>query len=157
VEYHKYSTRSEARAGFDEALRRATLRLRIFDRDGQYWGIERAEVAEALQRFLSADRDSILTMVFHDIEHLRAKCARLIDIQRQHAHKFRFLQTDEAIRSYSRGFVLIDNFIVLRKPNMDREAAYWDEDLNEISGASSLFGEILERSTQAELAVATGL
>jgi hypothetical protein len=155
--YRKLSFRSDTRAGFDEALSLAHYRLRLFDRDGELYGLDRKEVAEQLDRFLSAEADSECTIVLHDPTFLVQRCPRIVDLARQFAHKFQILQSDADIKHFSRGMVIVEKALVLRRPHFDHPTTFWDEDAAEVQGALLLFDEVVEKSDPAVSATVTGL
>lgn len=155
--YRKLASRSEAREGFDEALALAHYRLRLFDRDGELYGLDRKSVAEALDRFLCAERDSECTIVVQDAQYLLRQCPRIVTLFRGFAHKFQILQTDETVKSFSRGLVIVEKALVLRRPHFDHDTVFWDEDAGEVQGSVSLFEEIVEKSEPAITATVTGL
>ena len=118
--YRRLETRGEALAAFDRIVGRAQRRLQLFDESGEFWRLERKVFADAAQALLDRSRDATVTIVVHDTDYIERRCARLLALLRRRAPRLKVLRSDPSTRVFSRGVVIADATVVLRRPHFDR-------------------------------------
>jgi hypothetical protein len=155
--YQRFDDRAGAQSAFDIALESARRAVRIFDRDGEFYGLDRPPVAEAMGRLLRLSRDTEITIVLHRTHFVQRDCPRLLNVLQTHAPQIRILKLDPRLASFERGFVLIDSSVVIRRPHFDQKVTYWDVDEHQIAGANRLFTDLLENTVPALPGNVTGL
>lgn len=155
--YQRFDDRASAQSAFDIALESATRSVRLFDRDGEFYGLNRPGVAEELGRLLRASRDTEVTFVLHRTHFVRRDCPRLLTVLKTHAPQMRILKLDPRLASFERGFVLIDSSLVMRRPHFDQKVTYWDVDEQQIAGTMRLFTDLVENTIPAVSSSVTGL
>lgn len=153
----RLTTRAQAREAFDATLGETTRFLRIVDDDGVFFGFERPQVAEALRALLRGSRDARVLVVLRDTAHWEKRCPMLAELLRTFAPRLSVLRVDESLRAWSRGLVIADEAVVLRRPQFGRPITYVDYDDKAIAAASSLFEEILGHAGQPLSGRPTGL
>lgn len=155
--HQRIDTRAGARSAFDTALESAQRLVRIFDRDGVFYGFERAEVAQRIDALARRSRDARLQIVLQHTRHVRERCPRLLEAMRHHGGRIEIHRLADEMRPFERGFVLVDDAVVLRRPHFDRSVTYWDVDEQEIAAAGRLFEELLGYSASRMDVNVTGL
>ena len=153
----RLSSRVQARAVFDEALASARRRVRLFDSDGSFWGLERLEVAEALDTLLKAAPDNTVTIVLHRFDAVVQRAPRIVQLVRTFSPRMQVFGTDETIRSYARGVMIADDSLVIRRPHLDRTVCWSDYDEGAIAAAANLFDEVLGHTVPGIPSHVTGL
>lgn len=153
----RLTTRTQAREAFDDTLAETQRFLRIFERDGEFFGFDRRSVAQALRALLRGDRNSRVSILLHDVRHIEQHCPLLLDLLRSFAPRLSVLRTSEGIRNYARGLVIADDRVVLRRPHFDQTVTYVDYDEKAIAAAAQVFEELLGHAGEPLSASATGL
>lgn len=153
----RLTTRAQAREAFDGTLAETRQFLRIFDRDGEFFGLDRRGAAEALRTLLRGDRDSRVLILVHEVRHIEQHCPLLMDLLRSFAPRLQVLRTSEGIRNYARGLVISDDRVVLRRPHFDQPVTYVDYDEKAIAAAAQVFEELLGHAGEPLSASVTGL
>lgn len=153
----RLTSRTDAREAFDDTLSEVRRQLRLFDDDGRFWGLERRPVVEALRTILRERADARITMILHDLTHVERNCALLRDLVRTYSPRLQIRLTDEAVRGFSRGMVIADNAVVLRRPQFGQPITYVDYEERSIANADRLFGELVESSSVGISGAVTGL
>ena len=154
--YQRLGSRAEVRSAFDTALEVAGRHISLFDRDGDLYGLNRRQVADAISVFLLKNGLAELELIVHDIGYLQNECARLIPVLRRFSPRFRVLLTDEGIKSYSRGFVVFDQMSVLRRPHFDQSLVFWESSETAVGQAQELLEQLRQQANSA-LQQVTGL
>ncbi len=155
--YRRLDTRTAAREAFDEILGRAQRSLRLIDDRGEFYGFDRPRFATALQALLRRSRDASITLVLHDSGFVERDCPRLVDLLRRHAPRLRILRSADSARHFSRGFVLADETVVLRRPHYDSALTFVDFDERAVAEAAHLLDEIVGEAMPAPGLSVTGL
>lgn len=155
--YQRLEDRAGARAALIAALAQGHQELRLFDRDAGFWDLDGAEFCAAVDAFLRRSQFARATLILHDSSALAGRAVRLPAVIERFAPRLQVRETEPEIRSYALGVVLIDEAVVLRRPHFDRGFAALDRDPSAVAAAAKLFAELLERSTPAPPARATGL
>ncbi len=128
----------------------------MFDRDGQFYGLERRQVAELVSVFLLKNSSARIEIIVQDIRFLENKCPRLIAVLRRFAPRMNVRTSEPELQHFARGFAIFDSKAVLRRPHFDRSLSYWDTDEVAIGQAKELIEQIRQHSVGA-LQQATGL
>ncbi len=149
--------RTSAQAAFEEVLATARRSVRLFDDTGELWGLERKEVADALRRLLRTRPDAQAVFVLLDPAPLQARAVRLVELLSSFAPRLQVLRAGEPLKVVGRGFVLIDDAAVMRRPSFAQPLAYLDHDDASIASAASLFEEIVAQSEPGIASRVTGL
>ena len=151
-------TRREYLAAFDELVAGLRHELRVFDPDCAQLELNTSARAEALRRFLLANRANRLLIAVHDPEHLRKHAPRFMRLLAEFSAAIAVHQTEgEAARAQD-CFVLADIEHFLRRPVA--AAARGVCALNEFPDARLLrerFEEIWQSSFPAVSATSLGL
>lgn len=155
--YRQMATRTEAREAFDRITARAQRSLALFDDRGEFWGLERKAFADAAASLLARNRDASITIVVHDLAHIERHCPRLSMLLRTHSPRFRVLQSDMSVRAYSRGLVIADDTVVLRRAHFGQPASFLDFDEAEVAASGKLFAELIDSALPGVSAQVTGL
>ncbi|MCM5572417.1 hypothetical protein M6I34_18035 [Burkholderiaceae bacterium FT117] len=155
--YRRLEARGPAREAFDRCLARARRSLRIFDDNGEFWGLERKAFADAVKALLDRDRDASVAIVLHDTGFVERHCPRLLALLGTHAPRLRIAPADPAVRAYERGFVVVDDTVVLRRPSFGRSRAFLDFDEAEVAAAGKLLDELLDGALPSLSVNVTGL
>ncbi|ODS95917.1 MAG: hypothetical protein ABS56_14540 [Lautropia sp. SCN 69-89] len=155
--YRRVDTRSEARAAFDGIVSRAQRSLRIADDRGEFYGFDRKAFADALEALLGRGRDTTVEIVLHDAGFVERSCPRVVALLRRHWPRLRVLSSEESARNYPRGFVLVDDRVVLRRPHHDNALTLVDFDEEAVAQARGLLDELVAGATVAIGAGTTGL
>ncbi len=153
----RLTTRAQAREAFDGTLAETHRFLRLFDRDGEFFGFERRSIAETLRTLLHSDRDSRVLILVHDVRHIEQHCPLLMELLRSFAPRLQVLRTSESIRHYARGLVIGDDRVVLRRPHFDQSVTYVDYDEKAIAAAAQVFEELLGHADEPLSGSVTGL
>ncbi len=155
--YQRVETRAGAQSLFDAGLESAQERIRLFDRDGEFYGLSRPSVSERFARLLRLSRQTEVVIVVQRSGYLQRQCPRLLTLLRTHGDRLQLLSVDGQLAEYSRGYVLIDDAVVLRRPHVERSILIRDEDEQEIAAAARLFTEVLDSAMPVIGASTTGL
>ncbi len=155
--YRRIETRGEARAAFDGLVARAQRSVRIADVRGDFYGFERKVFAEALEALLSRSRDAAVELVLHDASFVERHCPRVVALLRRRWPRLRVLRSDPSVREYPRGFALVDECVVLRRPHHDSALTFVDFDEGAVSEARTLLDELAAGATVAIGPSTTGL
>lgn len=145
----RLNTRAEARAAFDDTLSETELQLRLFDDQGSFYGLERRSVAEQCRRLLRQRRDSRIQIIVHDTGYIERQCPRMIALIREFSPRIQVMATEPSIRSYSRGILISDQRVVLRRPHFDQPMTVVDYEDAAIAAAAALFEDLLGNSAPA--------
>ncbi|HRO62111.1 MAG TPA: hypothetical protein PK177_23645 [Burkholderiaceae bacterium] len=155
--YRRFDTRSEALAGFDRIVGRTQRKLQLFDDSGEFWGLERKGFADAVQALLERHRDAAVTVVVHDPGFIERRCARLLALLRRRTPRLQVLRSDPSTRGFSRGIVIADATVVLRRPHFGQPRAFLDFGEAEVGAASALFAELVDGALPGITPSVTGL
>lgn len=155
--YRRIDTRSEARSAFDGIASRAQRSLRIADDRGEVYGFERKAFADALEALLGRSRDTTIELVLHDATFVERHCPRVVALLRRNWPRLRVLRSEESARNYPRGFVLVDDRVVLRRPHHDSALTFVDFDEEAVAEARTLLDELAAGAAVAISANTTGL
>lgn len=155
--YRRLTTRSQARDALDQTLSETRHTLRLFDDRGEFFGFERRVFSETLFSLLAGNGEARVRLVLHETEHVERNCPRLVALVRSFSPRLQILRTDASIRGYSRGFVLADEAVVLRRAHFEQSLTFVDYDEKAIGAAATLFEEILGHATVAIGSHVTGL
>ncbi len=154
--YQQLNGREAGLSAFDTSLEAAEHEISMFDRDGQFYGLERRQAAELVSVFLLKNSTARIEIIVQDIRFLENKCPRLIAVLRRFAPRMSVRVTEPELQHFARGFAVFDNKAVLRRPHFDRSLSYWDTDVVAIGQAKELIEQIRQHSVGA-LQQATGL
>lgn len=155
--YQRFENRRSAQSALDIALESARRTVKIYDRDGEFYGLDRPTVAQCLVKLLKTSPDTTVTLVVQRTHFIQRDCARLLTVLQTHAPRFRILKLDPHLGGFERGVVLIDSSVIIRRPHFDQKVTYWDIDEQQIAGAHRLFADLMENTVPAIAASVTGL
>lgn len=155
--YQRFETRTDARSAFDTAIESARQQIRLYDRDGDFYGLERPIVAEHFSTLLRRTRLTSVVVILQRVHHLRRDCPRILDLMQIHGDRLQVRKLDEKLIGFERSYLVIDQSVVIRRPHFDRMTAFWDIDEQEITNSNRLFGELIENSPETVSPNVTGL
>ena len=130
---------------------------RRFDDRGEFWGLGRKAFADAAKALLGRHRDARITIVVHETAYLEQRCPRLVELLSLHGPRLHVLRTEPSVRSYSRGFVIADATVVLRRPHFDGSRVFVDFDETAVGGAANLFADLAGSALPGISSGVTGL
>ena len=144
-------------ASIDSVLKKATSRIRIFDRDlGREYNASRR--IELLRHFLLASRRNTLQIVVHEIQTLDRNCPRMLNLLRNYAHLISIHETLPTAKLVYDPFVVVDDHCFVHRFHFDEIRGL--RALDDPIGASSFverFAELWEASSPAISATTLGL
>lgn len=155
--YQRFETRTDARSAFDTAIEMARRTIRLFDRDGDFYGLDRPAVAEHFNHLLRRNPRTTIVVILQDVNRVRRDCPRLLEVMKNHGERIQIRRLDEQVRGFERSYVLIDKSLVMRRPHFDRMVTFWDVDEQEINATERLFTELLENAPEQVSVNVTGL
>jgi len=155
--YRRLDTRAEARQAFDGIVSRAQRSLRIADDRGEFYGFDRKAFADSVAALLDRGRDTFVELVLHDPSFVERSCPRVVALLRRHSPRLRVLRSEDSARGYPRGFVLVDDTVVLRRPHHDSVLTFVDFDEEAVAEARALLDELSAGASVAISANTTGL
>ena len=155
--YQRFDSRTDARSAFDTVIETAQRQIRLYDRDGYFYGLDRPVVAEHFGRLLLRSPQTSIRIVLQQTHLLRHNCPRLMALMQRHGSQFEVRRLDEKYRGYERGLLLADDAVVMRRPHFEQNLAFWDVGEAEISNAVSLFTELWDHNPEVVSASVTGL
>lgn len=155
--YQRFESRTHAVSAFDTAIEGAMRQVRIFDDRGDFYGFDRRPFAEAIGALLRRNRQAEVLIVLRDVEFVERHCPRLLELLTRYGQRIRILQVVGSVRRFARGFVTIDDSVVLRRPHFEQAITFWDIDERAIVAAHALIDELLEHSRAGVSAHVTGL
>lgn len=142
--YQRFDSRTQAISALDTALEGAVRRVRIFDDRGDFYGFDRAGFADALSALLRGNRNAEVLVILRDTTFLHRHCPRLLALAARFGSRIRVLEVGGTVRQFARGFVIIDDSVVLRRPHFDQAVTFWDIDEAAIAAAHRVIDELLE-------------
>ncbi len=136
----------------------AQRELRIFDPDLADLDFNSQANIDALRRLLSGGRMHRVLVALHDVEHVKTRCPRLLDLIATFPAGLLISRTEgEATRAQDR-FVLADEIHVVRRPvAVQPRGAIFIDDPFEAHAMRQRFDEIWERSIPAVSATNLGI
>ncbi|MGC1440250.1 MAG: hypothetical protein WA888_06535 [Burkholderiaceae bacterium] len=155
--YQRFDSRSGAQSALDIALESARRSVKIFDRDGEFYGLDRPTISDCLNRLLKTSPDTTVSIIVQRTHFIQRDCTRLVNVLKIHAPRFQILRLDPRLASFERGYIIIDSSVVIRRPHFDQRVTYWDVDEQQIAGASRLFSDLRVNTVPAIAASVTGL
>lgn len=155
--YQRFDSRMHAISAFDTALEGARRRVRIFDDRGDFYGFDRHEFAEAIDRLLRRSRDAEVLVVLRDANFVQRHCPRLMELMVRHGGRIRVLEVAGSVRGFARGFVVVDDSVVLRRPHFEQAVTFWDIDEKAIAAAHGVIDELLQHAATPISPHVTGL
>ncbi|MEZ5739603.1 MAG: hypothetical protein R3E68_09210 [Burkholderiaceae bacterium] len=155
--YQRFQSRADARSAFDTAIESATNRIALFERDGDFYGLDRPLVAERLGGLLRASPDNRVDIVVQRTHFIQRDCPRLMMLVQRFGSRLSICRLKPEFATFERGFALIDKVVVLRRPHFDRSVVFWDVDDQQIAGANRLFQDLLDNCEPPLSVPVTGL
>jgi hypothetical protein len=155
--HRRLTTRTQARTALDDTVSESRRFLRIFDDRGEFYGLDRRPLIAGLVALLKRNSDNRVMLVLHDPSFVGQRCPRLCELIRTFSPRLQVLKTDPNIEGFSRGLVIADDAVVLRRPHFGQSYTFIDYDEKAISAAGTLFEEILGHATPVLPGQATGL
>jgi len=155
--YQRFDSRMHAISALDTALEGATRRVRIFDDRGDFYGFDRRAFAEAIDGLLRRNREAEVLIVLRDTEFVQRHCPRLLELMSRHGSRIRVLKITGSIRGFARGFVVVDDSVVLRRPHFEQAVTFWDVDEKAIAAGHGVIDELLQHAGTAVSPHVTGL
>ncbi|MGH1357216.1 MAG: hypothetical protein ACRBC3_00490 [Burkholderiaceae bacterium] len=156
-EYQRFETRTDARSAFDTAIEMAQRTIQLYDRDGDFYGLDRPIVAEHFNQLLRRNPQTTIVLVLQHAHHLRRDCPRLLELMQVHGDRLEVRRLDDKARGFERSYLLIDKSLVMRRPHFDRMVTFWDVDEQEINATDRLFTDLIENSPERISANVAGL
>lgn len=150
--------RSEYIEAAERMLGLAQRELRVFDPDLAELDFNARASIDALRRLLSAGRTHRVYVALHDVEHVKTRCPRLLDLIATFPAGLLIFRTEgEATKAQDR-FVLADESHVVRRPVAAQpRGAIFIDDTNEARAMRQRFDQIWENSVPAVSATNLGL
>ncbi len=155
--YQRLQTRAEARSAFDTAIESARCSIALLDRDGSFFGIDRAACAAALERFLRGGAERTIVFVLRDEGFVTRSCPRIVALVARYGSRFRVLRPERLPAGFERGFALFDDTVALRRAHPEGRTTIWDADEHAVAQGRRLLDEVLALCVPAVNPVATGL
>ncbi len=155
--YQRFDSRMHAISALDTALEGATRRVRIFDDRGDFYGFDRRAFADAIDGLLRRNREAEVLVVLRDTGFVQAHCPRLLELMARHGSRIRVLKITGSVRGFARGFVVVDDSVVLRRPHFEQAVTFWDIDEKAIAAAHGVIDELLQHAGAAVSPHVTGL
>lgn len=156
-EYQKFETRRDARSAFDTAIESAVSSIALYDRDGDFYGLERPTVANQFKQLLRNNPNAVIKLVLQHVHHIHRDCPRLLELIQLFGERFELRRLDENLRNFKRGLLLIDQSLVMRRPHFDQMTTFWDVGEQEIADAQRLLTELRDGSPDSVQSSVTGL
>jgi hypothetical protein len=139
-------------------IEQAENELLIFDQDLTHGDFASLTRYELLNKFLSANLHSALTVVLHDADYFTSYCPRLCDLFRIYSHKMTIMLTNDHAKVAKDCFIIADNKHYIKRIHIDQ--ARFKFSLNDNHAAASLklrFSELLDETTYTLAPTQTGL
>lgn len=155
--YQRFDSRLRAMSAFDTAIEAARRRIRVFDDRGDFYGFDRRSFAESIDTLLRNNREAEVLIVLRDEQFVQRYCPRLIEVMARHGARIRILRISGSIRQFAKGFVVVDDSVVLRRPHFEQAVTFWDIDEKAIAAAQGLIEEMLQHAEPAVSAQVSGL
>jgi len=152
------TTRKEYLDAVELLFGRVRRELRIFDPDLSELDFNAPARIACLRKILSGGRMHCVYIALHDVEHVSARCPRLIELLRIFPSGLVIYRSEgEAARAQDR-FVLVDqNDVVRRLVARQARGALFLDDPHEAHGMRLRFDEIWESSVPGVSATTSGL
>ena len=155
--YQRFASKTDARSAFDTVLENAHREIRLYDRDGDFYGLDRQEVAANLGQLLRRNPQTSVRFVLQHTDYLRLHCPRIVALMQRHSEQFEVRKLNAELSGYERGCLLADQTVVMRRPHFDQGLAFWDVGEAEITSAERLFAELWDSAPDKVSAGVTGL
>lgn len=155
--YQRFDSRMHAISALDTALEGAHRRVRIFDDRGDFYGFDRRAFAEAIEGLLRGNREAEVLIVLRDTDFVQRHCPRLLELMARHGSRIRVLKVTGSVRGFARGFVVVDDSVVLRRPHFEQAVTFWDIDEKAIAAAQGVIDELLQHAGTTVSPHVTGL
>jgi len=157
-ERRSIGARSEYLAAFDALVAGLRHELRVFDPDCVQLELNAPARADALRRFLLANRDNRLLVVVHDADHIRKRSPRFMRLLAEFSASITIHQSEgEAARAQD-CFVLADMEHFVRRPVASAwRGVYAINDHHESRLIRERYDEIWQSSFPAVSATSLGL
>jgi len=152
------NTRQEFIEAAERLVGLAQRELRVFDPDLADLNFNSRASIDALRRLLSGGRMHRVYVALHDVEHVKTRCPRILDLIATFPHTLLIFRTEgEATKAQDR-FVLADESHFVRRPvaAQPRGVILIDDPL-EAHAVRQRFDEIWESSVPAVTATSLGL
>ena len=152
------TTRGEYIEAAERMLGLAQRELRVFDPDLADLDFNARASIDALRRLLAGGRTHRVYVALHDVEHVKTRCPRLLDLIATFPAGLLIFRTEgEATKAQDR-FVLADESHVVRRPVAAQpRGAIFIDDPNEAHAMRQRFDQIWESSVPAVSATNLGL
>ena len=151
-------SRQEYLEAADRLLGLAQRELRVFDPDLSDLNFNAQPRIDALRRLLSAGRMHRVLIALHDVEHVKTRCPRLLELIGTFPNELLIFRTEgDATKAQDR-FVLADENHVLRRPvALQPRGAVFLDDHNACHAMRQRFDQIWECSVPAVSSSTLGL
>ncbi len=152
------TSRSEYIEAAERMLGLAQRELRVFDPDLAEVDLNSRASIDALRRLLASGRTHRVYVALHDVEHVKTRCPRLLDLIATFPTALLIFRTEgEATKAQDR-FVLADESHLVRRPvaAQPRGAIFIDDPI-EAHAMRQRFDQIWESSVPAVSATNLGL
>lgn len=157
LSYQRFDSRMRSISALDTALEGARRRVRIFDDRGDFYGFDRRAFAESLDGLLRRNREADVLIVLRDTDFVQRHCPRLLDLMVRHGSRIRVLKIAGSVRGFARGFAVVDDSVVLRRPHFEQAVTFWDVDEKAIAAAHGVIDELLQHAGTVLSPHVTGL
>ena len=101
-------------------LASAQHELRIFDQDLSRGSFHNKKNSELLQRFLSFNPNSRLTVILQRTEYLKEECPRLTQLLQIYGHKITIYETNQSVKHAKDCFILADSQHYIKRIHIDQ-------------------------------------
>ena len=126
-------------------LKRAQHKLLIFDQDLSHGNFASLEKSGFLQRFLSTNITSQLTIILHDASYLQNKCPRLLKLLEVYGHKMHVHITNTSVKHAKDCFILADGEHYIKRIHIDQARfKYAFDDKKSVEVLHNRFMELLD-------------
>ncbi len=121
----------------------AQHQIQLFDPDFTRWGLEHADIFQALRHFLLLDKKNRLHLAMHRTHYLSNECPRFMPFFTDFSHAIECRITPRNLRQLTDSFCIADETHIVRRYHCDHfrgEAVFHSSEATQIS--SKRFAEI---------------
>ncbi|QYF96088.1 hypothetical protein KY495_15460 [Massilia sp. PAMC28688] len=114
---HRFNSRAEFAARFQQCLERATATLTMFDPDFEVFPLGSSETDAALRQFLR--RGGHLRLAMHESSHIERNCPRFMRLLQDYSHRIECRLTSRPLRQLTDSFCIADDVHIVRRFHSD--------------------------------------
>lgn len=132
---------------YNEAIKHimqsATHELLIFDQNLMLGGFSDTANYELLQKFLSQNQTSKLSIILQDATYFQNKCPRLLNLLKLFGHKMHVYITNQSVKHAKDCFMIADGKYYIKRIHIDQARfKYAYDDVATVKGLTTRFDEL---------------